>query len=209
MIFFKFFIFFEKYFFKKSSRLVKVIFAAIDKSATWKFFSLWKSGDIGCLSTQFCTDGRGSTCPWHRVFRRKIVFCLFQLVIYTTKNDSRPLRAWSSNISTLWKSLPCNPCNPWNPGKNGKHVEILRVFEILEHSATPETHETPFSTPGNFRTIRLWLVQFCWLLRTRCCIWVWLRGGLVFELVLWIFALPNPSVGIINLDPQHLGGHLL
>ena len=77
MIFLKFFIFFEKYFFEKSSRLVKVIFAAIDKSASRNFFRFENPEISAVCRPNFALRGGGQSARGIVFFAEKSTFFLF------------------------------------------------------------------------------------------------------------------------------------
>ena len=87
MIFENFFIFFEKYFFKKSSRMKDLIFAAIFKSTSRIFFHL-ENPEISAVLDPKLVGGRGSVfCSAAVENTKKIFFFFFERVFHTETHD--------------------------------------------------------------------------------------------------------------------------
>ena len=83
----KFLFFFEKHFFKKSSRLVKVIFAAIDKSASKKIFHLENPEISPVFRPKFDVTGGGQSARGIVTKSKKSLFScffIFFILFYTS-----------------------------------------------------------------------------------------------------------------------------
>ena len=90
MIFSKFFNFFEKYFFEKSSRMVKMNFAADAKSTSRIFFDL-ENPEISTVLDPKLVGGRGQYFALRQSKKQKIFFFFFERVFHTenTRKDTR------------------------------------------------------------------------------------------------------------------------
>ena len=105
MIFSKFFNFFEKYFFEKSSRMVKVIFAAIDKSTTKTVFHR-ENPEISTILGLKLVGGRGSVfCSAAVENSKKSIFFFFERVFHTQTNNLNQSDGDFSTFMTFWNNL--------------------------------------------------------------------------------------------------------
>ena len=86
MIFSKFFNFFEKYFFEKSSRMVKMNFAADAKSTSRIFFHL-ENPEISAVLDPKLVGVRGQYFALRQSKKQKIFFFFFERVFHTETHD--------------------------------------------------------------------------------------------------------------------------